>query len=265
MSFTLIKGEFRLDAGIPDGDSVRFLADNDLLFDNLRGLPVEFRTDGSVMLRYEGIDAVEKTAIQRFATAARELNFALLRGQADPHTNAPRGFILSRQTDRNRRPVSFAFSGDIDQDDGSVVFLDAELLRRSVNLKLVAKGQAYTMFYETLFAELRVELTAAFKSARRRALGIHRHDASLTGTSFQGRPSLDEIPPIFPKLWRRLEEYSRNHQGLAEFMLFLQTKVTDKLFTISDGRHISFDNAITVTGNNLRMKYEPFDMVFRPA
>jgi endonuclease YncB( thermonuclease family) len=265
MSFVLIKGAFSLDAGIPDGDSVRFLADNDLLFDNLRGLPVEFRTDGSVMLRYEGIDAVEKKAIQPFATAARELNFALLRGQGDPQTNTPRGFILSRQTDRNRRPVAFAFSGDIDQDDGSVVFLDAELLRRSVNLKLVAKGQAYTMFYETLFAELRVELTAAFKSAQQQALGIHQHEASSTGTIFGGRPSLSEMPPIFPKLWRRLEEYSRNHQDLAEFLLFLRTKVTDKLFTISDGRHISFDNAITVTGNNLKMKYEPFDMVFRPA
>src|SRR5262249_47698358 len=207
----------------------------------------------SVMLRYEGIDAVEKTAIQPLASDARDLNFALLREQADPHTNAPRGFILSRQTDVNRRPVSFAFSGDIDQEDGSNVFLDAELLRRSVNSKLVAAGQAYTMFYETLFAELRVELTAAFKSARQRSLGIHQHDASLTGITSRGRASVSETPPIFPKLGRRLEEYSRNHQALDDFIFFLQTKVKDKLFTISDARHISFDNVITVTGDHLKM------------
>lgn len=265
MGFTLIKGTFQLDAGIPDGDSVRFLADNDLLFDNLRGRPVEFRTDGTVMLRYEGIDALEKTAVQPFASQAKEANFDFLRELSDPHAASPRGFILSRQTDANRRPVAFAFAGDAAQADGSDVFLDAALLRHSVNYKLVESGHAYTMFYETLFAELRVELTAAYQTARQQSQGLHQSEASLTGVTFAGRVSLSEMPPIFPKLWRRLEEYSRNHQDLTGFLQFLQTKVTDKLFTLSDGRHISFDNVVTVAGDQLKLEYEPFDMVFRPA
>jgi endonuclease YncB( thermonuclease family) len=265
MGFTLIKGTFQLEAGIPDGDSVRFMADDDLLFDQLAGRPVEFRTDGTVMLRYEGIDAIEKTAIQPFASLAKEANFDFLREQSDPHASSPRGFILSRQTDANRRPVSFAFAGEAVQEDGSDIFLDAALLQHSVNHKLVAAGHAYTMFYETLFAELRAELTAAYVSARQQSLGIHRSDASLGGVTFAGRPSLSEMPPIFPKLWRRLEEYSRNHQDLGGFLLFLQTRVVDRLFTVSDGRYIAFDNVITVAGDQLRMEYEPFDMVFRPA
>lgn len=265
MGFILIKGTFQLEAGIPDGDSVRFLADNDLLFDGLAGRPVEFRTDGTVMLRYEGIDAIEKTAIQPFASQAKDTNFDFLREQSDPHASSPRGFVLSRQTDTNRRPVSFAFAGEAEQADGSDVFLDAALLQQSVNYKLVAAGQAYTMFYETLFAELRAELTAAYLVAQQQALGIHQSDASLSGVTFAGRSSLSQMPPIFPKLWRRLEEYSRNHQDLAGFLPFLQTRVVDRLFTVSDGRYIAFDNVIKVEGEQLRMEYEPFDMVFRPA
>ena len=67
MGFTLIKGAFHLDAGDPDGDSVRFKADDDRQFESLRGRRVEFKTDGTVQLRYEGIDTIEKAAIQPLA------------------------------------------------------------------------------------------------------------------------------------------------------------------------------------------------------
>jgi len=35
MGFTLIKGTFHLNAGLPDRDSVRFMADDDRLFDEV--------------------------------------------------------------------------------------------------------------------------------------------------------------------------------------------------------------------------------------
>jgi hypothetical protein len=266
MSFVLIKGAFHLDAGLPDGDSVRFMADDDRLFDRLRGRRVEFKADGTVQLRYEGIDTVEKAAIQPLAGDSRDKNFDLLREFDDRFTDTPRGFILARQTDGNRRPVSFAYSGNINEPDGADVFVDAALTKRSVNYKMVESGYAYTMFYETLFMEIRRELSAAFLAARAAGLILHQDDGSFRGVTIQQRGDLATIPPIFPKLWRRLEEYTRNHQSLAGFKPWLASRDSERLSTISDGRtSIAFDNVVEVQGATVKMLYSPEDMVFRPA
>lgn len=266
MGFILIKGTFHLSAGVPDGDSVRFMADDDRLFDRLSGRRVEFKTDGTVQLRYEGIDTIEKAAIQPLSGDSRDANFAFLRERADQFAETPRGFILTRQTDANRRPVSFAFSGDLDTADGSEVFLDGALTQQSVNYKMVASGFAYTMFYETLFMEIRQVLSAAFVAARTAQLVLHLNDATTTGVLIRQRDELATIPPIFPKLWRRLEEYFRNHSSLAGFKEWLALRDSEKLSTLSDQRtSISFDNVVDVQGDTVRLLYTAEDMVFRPA
>jgi hypothetical protein len=80
MPFLTIKGVFNPQSGIPDGDSVRFLADDDSLFDLLEG-QVDFKSDGEVQLRYEGIDALEKAAIKPFSFDATEQNLHLQSNQ----------------------------------------------------------------------------------------------------------------------------------------------------------------------------------------
>ncbi|MDX1947461.1 MAG: hypothetical protein SFU86_18820 [Pirellulaceae bacterium] len=266
MGFTLIKGTFHLDAGIPDGDSVRFMADDDRLFDELSGRPVEFKSDGTVQLRYEGIDTVEKGAIQPFAGDSRDKNFEFLREATDPFTDTPRGFILARQTDANRRPVCFVFSGDPTDPDGADVFLDAALTRQSVNHKMVDSGFAYTMFYETLFMEIREVLSAAFVAARHAGRGLHPSDGTLTGVRLGSRSELATIPPIYPKLWRRLEEYLRNHPSAIGFKQWLESRPSEKLSTLSDQRtSISFDNVVDQQGDSVKLLYSAEDMVFRPA
>lgn len=266
MGFILIKGTFHLDAGIPDGDSVRFMADDDRLFDRLRGRRVEFKSGGTVQLRYEGIDTIEKSATQPLSGDSRDANFALLREFSDQFTDTPRGFILTRQTDGNRRPVSFAYSGDSDYMDGADVFLDGALARRSVNYKMVERGFAYPMFYETLFMEIRRELAAAFRSARAARLALHQSDGTLTGVRIESRDDLATIPPIYPKLWRRLEEFFRNHDELDGFKEWLAHRDSEKLSTLSDQRTlISFDNVVDVQGSTVKLLYNADDMVFRPA
>jgi hypothetical protein len=266
MTFTLIKGSFSLDAGIPDGDSVRFLADDDRLFGRLRGRRVEFKTDGTVQLRYEGIDTIEKSAVQPLAGDSRDKNFALLREANDPFTDSPRGFILTRQTDPNRRPVSFVFSGETDQADGADLYIDEALTRRSVNYKMVESGFAYTMFYDTLFMEVRVELNSAFVTARQAQRVLHQDDGTTRGVVIRSRADLATIPPIFPKLWRRLEEYFRNHSSLADFKSWLEDRGAERLSTLSDQRtSISFDDVVDVQGDMVRLLYEANDMIFRPS
>jgi len=181
MTFTLIKGTFSLEAGIPDGDSVRFMADDDRLSSGLRGRRVEFKADGTVQLRYEGIDTIEKAALQRLAGDSRDKNFDLLREENDPFTDTPRGYILTRQTDPNRRPVCFVFSGETTENDGTELFLTEEFTRRSVNYKMVESGFAYTIFYDTLFMEIRRELAAAFVAARDAQRVLHQNDGTTRG------------------------------------------------------------------------------------
>lgn len=266
MGFTLIKGTFNLDAGIPDGDSVRFKADDDRLFDGLNGRPVEFKADGTVQLRYEGIDAIEKAAIQPFAGDSRDKNFELLREATDSFTDTPRGYILTRQTDSNRRPVCFVFSGTSPEADGTDVFLDAARTRQSVNYKMVDSGYAYTMFYETLFMEIRQVLATAFVAARTAGLGLHPTDGTMAGVLLASRADLATIPPIYPKLWRRLEEYLRNHPSAAGFKQWLQSRPPERLSTLSDQRtSISFDNVVDEQGDTIKLLYAAEDMVFRPA
>ena len=52
------------------------------------------------------------------------------------------GYILSRSTESNRRPVSFVFAGEAGEKDGSDIVLDVPLLKESLNFRLLARGLA---------------------------------------------------------------------------------------------------------------------------
>ena len=65
MPFTLIAGEFVPEAGRPDGDSMRFRPDDPTPLFSLprRGRPPGVNSrNGTVQLRYEGIDTMESRA-----------------------------------------------------------------------------------------------------------------------------------------------------------------------------------------------------------
>src|SRR5688572_5888156 len=107
MPLLLIKGTFKPGTGVPDGDTVRFAPDNpDLLFKLTRqGRPPRLNTEnGTVPLRYEGIDAMEKGARQPESSdaTARHLEFLGLTGANDEG----RGHIFSRLLDTNGRVIA---------------------------------------------------------------------------------------------------------------------------------------------------------------
>lgn len=262
MPFVLIQGTFEPTSGVPDGDSVRFSADEDQLFDKLDGR-IEFKSGGQVQLRYEGIDALEKAAIQPFSSDATERNIELLGGKK---AGLP-GYILSSNADGNGRPVCFVFTGEPPKwnNSGRGDELKADLLRESINYKLLQEGQVYPLFYETLYKELRDEMVAATAEAQAEAAGIWSADRSTQGFSLEIPPNLSELPPIFPKLWRRLEAFyqrrSNRNKKLNQFIESL-SRGKDRLFTIPDQRSIKFSTALKVKGNELRMLYKPEEMVF---
>lgn len=262
MPFTLVKGSFRPAAGTPDGDSVRFAPDDR---DLMRSIPrVRMPVNAvTVQLRYEGVDALEKHAIQPHAQDARDTNLRFLGTTGPNDPIGSRGYILTREGDKKSgRPVSFAYVGDTDEDDGSAVFLEPERLRESVNFKLIEAGMVYPLFYETLFMELRTELVRGLASARDNDRGHINLDESGAGVAYPGPHGLDQMPPIFPKLFRRLDEWNGN--SLNGFISWLEQNDSERVHTLSDGRFISFQDTLEVDGNTVRMLYAPEDMVFRP-
>jgi endonuclease YncB( thermonuclease family) len=261
MSFLIIKGVFNPQNGLPDGDSVRFLADDDTLLDQLEG-QVDIKSGGEVQLRYEGIDALEKSAKKPFSSDATKANIKLLGG----HDNGLPGYILSSHSDKTGRPVCFVFTGDSPDPDGANIFLESELLKQSVNYQLLAEGLVYPMYYETLYKELRDEMTEVVKAARQSDKGIWADDASSKGVTIKPPVNLAELPPIFPKLWRRLESFygrpSNKTKTVQEFVKSL-AQGRDRLFTVPDQRSIKFSTAMEVSKGKIKLIYNPEDMIFR--
>ena len=270
MPFTVIKGTFVPAAGVPDGDTVRFRPhDTSPLFGlKRRGrLPRINKNNGTISLRYEGIDAVEKDAIEPHASDATNINLELLGLQA-PDAEGP-GFIMASQVGPNGRPICFVFKGDIDVPDGTEdFFLEVDLMKTSVNYQLVEVGQVYPLFYDTLYHDLREAIAQASVKARTNGLGMWPDDATNSGVTWGGAASLAGLPPIYPKLWRRLEKYTQNrdfkHESdkLDAFKEFLVTS-NDGIVILSLAKFVGMQYIVEVEGNVVRIPHEVEDLVFR--
>jgi endonuclease YncB( thermonuclease family) len=254
MPFVLIKGAFFPRVGTPDGDSVRFAADNISLWNHLEGQIDDPGTNDTVQLRFEGIDSIEKTAIQPLAKQSRDSMLNLI--GASNLQDTPRGYVLSRSADPHGRPIAFAFKGDAPEADGTSIFLRGDRLRNSVNFLQIRNGFAYPLYYNTLFRELRETLNEALDEARGAKKGYWATDATLTGVNLRLRSKLSTIAPIWPKLWRRLEEFLRNHEGLDGFLDFIRAtgERADNLTTFEQS---SLDNFMEVIGDTVRMTLDP--------
>jgi len=259
MPFILIKGRFKPKAGVPDGDSVRFLANNVKLWKKLEGrsptLGTGVETKDTVQLRFEGIDAIEKAATKPLSTQARDNMFKLI--GYNENNPEPVGYVLARATDdKSGRPIAFAFAGNTARQDGSEVFLDPLLLKSSVNFKQAKSGFAYPLYYNTLFASLRNEFTAAIKYARNKHLGYWPLDKTLTGVTVHSHADLATIPPIWPKLWRRLDEFLKTHNSLAGFIGFLEAR-NERIDILSIMDERGLQDVVNVQGSKVRLTERP--------
>lgn len=174
------------------------------------------------------------------------------------------GYILTRFADKYGRPVSFAYTGTSDQADLSPVYVDAALLRRSVNYQLLAEGLVYPTFYSQLYPDLRAELTAAAEAARAAKTGVWASDATTSGATITALADLTDHLIILPKLFRRLAEYfalSAGSTSLDGFVAFLASH-NDRLYVISDAHPTGFDTIVTVDGHTVRLTKDIDDLIF---
>ena len=215
MEYTLLKGTFRPDVGRPDGDSVHFMPENPTLLGriprrNRRRAP-EVNNEGTLNIRYEGIDTLETNYRGpnqgQFARKATDKNIEILKAAQN---DGIQGYILARVIDPNKRPIVFAFVGNIEESDGTHMGLDVEQMKDSVNFQMIQSGLAYPCFYSTLPDDLRAAISAAASEAEENDLGFWLHDRTQKGVEWEGPDSISNLQPIFPKLWRRLADYRRD-------------------------------------------------------
>lgn len=280
MALTMIKGRFRVLGASPDGDSVRFYADDPTIYTRAN-IKVRLNGTGGAQLRLDGIDALEthyagwhqQTELGGGA-ATGLLDYLgireVTRNKRGVVTSAApeevRGHIMTRFADKYGRAVAFAFVGEAPEreDDGDLVFLDADRMRTSGNYAMLESGLAYPTFYSLLYVDLRKSMADAANKARAESRGVWLKDVTTEGFEVTSREQLSELV-ILPKLFRRLVDYvdldETGGASLDGFAHYLDTR-NDRLFTVPDGQSTELSTLVTVDGQHLKMTIPAERVVF---
>jgi uncharacterized protein (DUF952 family) len=277
MPFNLIKGTFHVVGYSPDGDSIRFQADDRNNWNLLDGPPVQLNARGHAQLRIEAIDTLE-THYQghhqplQLANEAmhflldelgiKEVKFNKAGTKVVSAQDGTHGYILSRKTEQYHRPVSFVFAGDAEEDDGAQVFLRPNRLEQSLNYKSALAGMAYPTYYTGLFSDLRKKITSAVTQARKGGgKGLWPKDKTTNGFTVSSLASVTDEDVILPKLFRRIINFMGDGGSIDGFRDYLAAN-PDPVLELKSGHFTNLDTFIEVTGNEVKLSVKPEDLVF---
>jgi hypothetical protein len=156
--------------------------------------------------------------------------------------------------------VAFVFAGCAEEKDGSEIFLDSDLLRKSINYRLMSKGLVYPTYYNGLFSELREEFTRAMKKAKYDGLGIWQHDKTTTGFSAD-LDTLTTDSVIMPKLFRRIVEHASAGEDAGGFRDFLAANC-EPLVKIPQVHFTRLETVVEIEDGRIRLTQAPEDLIF---
>lgn len=269
----IIKGTFHVKGYQPDGDSIRFRADNDrhwTFFPNADA-------DKKRQLRIEAIDALETHyegyhQPMPFAIGALEKLLALIGIKnvkyslsvshiVDADDEAP-GYIASAAMDRYSRPISFLFPADIPLTDGAEMDVSELPLEQSVNYLLLREGLVYPTFYTTTEPIVLDKFRTATQRAKIAGRGLWAIDRTPDFTIWDTRTIQDNVM-ILPKLFRRLVGFFDRYQDFKELSGYM-VKQKDNLQLIDDARPRSLASLMTIKGRRLKLKVPVEDILFSP-
>jgi endonuclease YncB( thermonuclease family) len=210
----------------PDGDSVRFIADDSSRFDALKRadrIRLSPR-DRSVQLRFEGVDAPELhygTDSQPLGDTARDallrwIGFTAITYDPDQPTRvisaepaAIRAAILAQMVEINGRPVSYVLVQPAQKlpVDGAWIHVDDALLNQTLNLRLLSEGQAYYTVYTSTPMSHRRHLRTVAAKARAAGLELWHRDTTAEWLLADQASIGPNGQLILPKLFRRCTDY----------------------------------------------------------
>ncbi len=290
-AYLAIAGELVIIGKEPDGDSVRFRADDPGLYRRIpdQRRPVDPSADGTVRLRFEGVDAPEahhQGAAQPLGTEARDALLARIgfsdvgfAGQGSTRVVAStpatvRALILTKMVEVHGRPVVYVLLDEAAvelPEDGSTVVLDQPLLDRTLNVWLLRQGLAYLLLYSSNPPEQRARLREFAAAARSSGGPVWLRDASvafvLDGTASIGPGG----QLVFPKLFRRAVDYVRDVERngfpgtLLDWLLaHSQAGSGDEndRVSVAGGEPLRLSDLIQTDGDKVSLTADLLDLVF---
>ncbi|MCL1466707.1 thermonuclease family protein [Argonema galeatum] len=281
--YRLIRGNFAIIGKQPDGDSIRFVADNPKLYESLhRAYRIKPSRDGSVQLRLEAIDAPEThygKAAQPLGKEARDrlldwIGFKSIEYKKnevlDSKPNTILGAILTKAADANGRPISYVLLGKDGFDDEKWVMVDEKLLEKTANFNMLSTGSAYyTVYTSTPFAHRQLLRKVALE-AREKNLGIWQKDT----TSEFALEDADDISPkgqlILPKLFRRCIDYLKavdgGFRGNLEDWLIDSSKILSRnendRVVIRDSEEVRLSELLVQRNSKIVFQADLLDLTF---
>lgn len=277
MTYFVVKGTFHVEGYSPDGDSVRFLADDMDFLKKLPGPDLALSKAGHAMLRFEAIDALEThfgghhhQPIE-FAFEARELLLTLLgiknvqwNEKGSKITSADDGtlgYLLTNKIENRGRVLSFVYTGTINKKTGDKIFVDKKLIKQSLNYKIIEKGLAFPTYYINFLPELRNEFTKAVEKARKTGIGFWPLDKTNKGVIVEDIEDVSETNIIMPKLFRRIAAFFEKHSSIDEFKTYLE-KQDDQLIILPTNKKKILSDIVTVKNKTVKLTKKPENIVF---
>ena len=281
-----IPGKFVVVGKQPDGDSVRFVAENAAQYRDLRnGHRARVSSDGSVQLRFEAIDAPEVhygTAAQPLGPEARAaalqwLGFRNVRFADDGITvtsarpaSVP-GLIMSKAVEINGRPVSYVLRAE----DAPVrgrgwKTVDRRVLAATLNQHLIQTGDVYPTFYTSTPRQHRQILRALAVEARIEGAGVWALDSTWQFVLEDQRSIGPEGALILPKLFRRATDYLKDRaDGFAgtfpEWILDASTtpyRDENDGVVVDERLEVHLADLVQQRNRRIQFQADPLDIVF---
>jgi endonuclease YncB( thermonuclease family) len=277
--FKIIKGTFHVKGYQPDGDSIRFKAENPAHWDAFEWTSASKKKAFKKQLRIEAIDALETHyegyhQPRPFALAALEQLLKLLGIASVQYSlsvttivdaqDGTTGFIASNGLDRYDRPISLLFPASAKLTDGALLTSDALPLEKSVNYLLARDGLVYPTFYtstdKVIAAKIRKAVTAARKSTR----GLWAIDRTRDLVLWDTR-TIQEDVTIMPKLFRRLVEFFNAYGDFNQLPAYMaRQKDNLQLWDDPTPRSLADLMTIDVTGRRMSLPTPVEDILFAP-
>jgi hypothetical protein len=91
---------------------------------------------------------------------------------------------------------------------------------------------------------------------------VWRSDKSTSGVRFNGAESLLTIDPVWPKLWRRLQEFARTGEPMSKFIAFLEAK-NERMDVLDVMEERGLQDLVKVNGNRVRLTERPENLRVR--
>ncbi len=275
--YKIIAGTFHVKGFQPDGDSIRFQANNAANWDFFMWATEVDKATKKKQLRVESIDAMETHyegyhQPRTFALAALEslleklgitsVTYSLALTQIVDANDGKPGFIASASTDRFGRPVSYVFPKSAKLTDGAVLDSATLPIEESLNFDLAREGLVYPTFYTTTDRVFAEKIRAVVARARKTKRGIWSIDRTSDFTLWDIR-TLQEDILLLPKLFRRLVSFFDGYAEFGKLGEYL-AKQKDNLVLWDGTKKKSLAELMKISGRHIQMKTPVEDILFSP-